>query len=72
MALEVMHKAAADGFRFPLVISDFQMPDMNGLGFVEAIRQSSEIEDTPVMILSSVDLSFQKETFAELGCDGNL
>ncbi|MGB0906354.1 MAG: response regulator [Maricaulaceae bacterium] len=56
MALNVMQEMASEGFTFPLVISDFQMPGMNGLDLVKAIRGTPSIATTPFMILSSVDM----------------
>lgn len=67
MALEVIEKAADEGFRFPLIISDYQMPDMNGFEFVTALRRSPQIHDTPVIILSSENLSLHTHDFAKLG-----
>ncbi len=56
-ALELMRKAAAKGFIFPAVISDYQMPNMDGLSFIRAVRADPLIAPTPIMVLSSVDLA---------------
>lgn len=56
-ALHLMNKAAEKGFHFPLVITDFQMPVMDGLGFIQNVRANPAIADTPIMVLSSVELS---------------
>jgi two-component system response regulator YesN len=40
---------------FDLIVTDFAMPGMNGLDFVEIVRQS--MPDTPIILLSGHDLS---------------
>ena len=36
-----------------LVITDFNMPGMNGIEFLEALRRSADFEDLPVIMVSS-------------------
>jgi signal transduction histidine kinase len=36
-----------------LIVSDVMMPELDGMGLVEAIRKDSEISDTPVILLSA-------------------
>lgn len=36
-----------------LVITDFNMPEMDAVGFLEAFRQSPEFQDVPVIVVSS-------------------
>lgn len=43
---------ADEGGRFDLVISDVNMPDMDGLSFIEALRRG-ESRKTPVFMLSA-------------------
>ena len=38
---------------FDLIISDIQMPDMNGFEFIQKLRKYSNYEKTPVIIVSS-------------------
>lgn len=66
-ALSVMLKMSARNFRFPVVISDFQMPKMDGLDFVKAVRAEPSIKQTPIMILSSVDLAPLKRSLLTEG-----
>jgi signal transduction histidine kinase len=47
-ALEVIKKRKPG-----LVISDVMMPELDGMGLVEAIRKDSNIIDTPVILLSA-------------------
>jgi len=41
-----------DGARFDLIVSDIEMPGMDGFAFAEAIRSSAEWADTPLVALS--------------------
>lgn len=38
---------------FDLIISDIQMPEMNGFEFVEKLRNMANYKDTPIIIISS-------------------
>ena len=49
----MLKDAIADGEPFRLVISDVNMPDVDGYAFVGWIREQSELADTPVIMLSS-------------------
>jgi two-component system chemotaxis response regulator CheY len=42
-----------DGRRFDAVVCDFQMPQMDGLEFVKAMRASAQYRDIPVLMLSA-------------------
>lgn len=59
--------AARGSHSLPIVISDFQMPQMDGLEFVRRIRADATIAETPVMVLSSVDGVALKREFRALG-----
>jgi CheY-like chemotaxis protein len=52
-ALEILTRAGIRGSRFAAVISDLQMPDMDGFEFVENIRKSALFGRVPVLLLSS-------------------
>jgi signal transduction histidine kinase/HPt (histidine-containing phosphotransfer) domain-containing protein len=52
--LQAMREAAADSAPFDLVLLDYQMPDMDGMGFLRALRAESAIADTPCVVLSSL------------------
>ena len=47
--------------QFNLIISDIQMPEMNGFQFVKELRKSQNYENCPVVIISSEP----KETYEE-------
>jgi two-component system, chemotaxis family, chemotaxis protein CheY len=39
--------------KFDLVITDWNMPEMDGLSFVTHVRGSEELKDTPVLMFTS-------------------
>jgi two-component system sensor histidine kinase/response regulator len=52
--LEAARAAAADGTPFDLVLLDYQMPDVDGMGFLRALRADAAIANTPCVVLSSL------------------
>ena len=53
IALKVIAHAATKGIKFDLIITDYQMPHMNGEQLFDAIH--TQYKDIPVLMLSSVD-----------------
>lgn len=49
-ALGILKKQKPD-----IIISDIEMPEMNGYEFCKAVKQNSETENIPLIILSSLD-----------------
>ena len=41
------------GHHFDIIISDIEMPDMNGFEFAEKVRANPSLQDTPMLALSS-------------------
>ncbi len=41
------------GEKFDLIITDINMPKMNGISFIKSAREMSEYKSTPVMVLST-------------------
>ncbi len=52
-ALERLRVAQRDGQPFALVLSDMQMPHIDGLAFAERIRQDPELTNTAMIVLTS-------------------
>jgi two-component system sensor histidine kinase/response regulator len=52
-AIGVLREASNAGKRIPLVLSDVNMPDADGLTLTEWIRQDPELADTTVIVLTS-------------------
>ncbi len=72
---------AADGLQaldqlrqesFDLVISDVQMPNLDGLGLLTRIRQNPEMRDLPVVLLTSLEGSEDQQLGLQLGADAYL
>ncbi len=55
--------------RYDLVISDVDMPRMNGFEFVQLIKQDERLHDTPVMIVSYKDREEDRQRGLEAGAD---
>jgi two-component system sensor histidine kinase/response regulator len=52
-ALNAVHRAAADGAPFRLVLVDFHMPNVDGLELTEQIRRIPEAAGVKIIIMSS-------------------
>ena len=53
--------------KFDLVITDLNMPNMDGFELIKALRESPEYHDLPVIILTSLSDQANKEEGAKLG-----
>jgi two-component system, chemotaxis family, chemotaxis protein CheY len=53
--------------KFNLVITDLNMPMMDGLEFIKTLRENPEFHDLPVIILTSLTDQATKEQGARLG-----
>jgi PAS domain S-box-containing protein len=55
-----------------LIISDFQMPFMDGAEFIKRLRQTSAGRDVPVIVLSSVDFLHNANKHSDVTVQGTL
>lgn len=55
--------------RFDLIITDINMPDINGLELLSYIRKNPSTENTPVLIVTSEDSAVQKDRGMALGAN---
>jgi CheY-like chemotaxis protein len=53
-ALEVLQEAVSEGDPFRLAILDMQMPGMDGEELGRAIRETANLQDTPMVMMSSI------------------
>jgi two-component system, chemotaxis family, chemotaxis protein CheY len=60
----------ADGERFDLVITDLNMPVMDGLAFVRAIRTRPQYKFTPVLMLTTESHETRKQAGKAAGATG--
>ena len=54
-ALEKTQKAMREGDRYDIIISDWKMPNLTGIEFLERLRKNPFYEKTPFILLTSVD-----------------
>jgi len=66
-ALAALTRACIRGPRFAAVISDLQMPEMDGFELVENIRRSPQFGEIPVLLLSSSVQQGERERCRKLG-----
>jgi two-component system, chemotaxis family, sensor kinase CheA len=63
-ALELLRTEIAD-----LIITDIQMPRMDGFGLVEALKADTRLKEIPVIIVSSLESAADQERGLLLGAD---
>ncbi|MBT5830142.1 MAG: response regulator, partial [Candidatus Latescibacteria bacterium] len=66
-ALDVLSQAAEQSSVFDLVVTDYQMPDIDGFTFVEQMRQNKKLAQIPVMILTAAGQAGDALRCKELG-----
>jgi len=66
-AIAALDRALVAGNPFPLALIDFQMPDLDGFGLAELVKQRPELATTMIMMLSSVGHRGDAIRFRELG-----
>lgn len=50
-----------DGTKFSLIISDVNMPQMNGIEFLKAVKADSRYQFTPVLMLTTESQESKKQ-----------
>jgi DNA-binding response OmpR family regulator len=60
------------GHQVDIIVADYEMPFMNGLDFIRALRQSATHRHTPLMMLSVTDDVHNKITCLRQGADDYL
>ncbi len=58
--------------RFDLVVSDIQMPRLDGLGLTRWIRSEPEYKQLPVVLVSSLDTESDRKAGLDVGADAYL
>ncbi|MCU0495715.1 MAG: hybrid sensor histidine kinase/response regulator [Anaerolineae bacterium] len=59
-------------FEFDLVISDVEMPHMNGLELTARIKQTAQYQHLPIILLTSLSKPEQREAGLRVGADAYL
>jgi len=65
---EALEKARAHSI--DLVLSDWNMPVMGGLGFIQGLRAEARYKDVPVLVLTTEEDDVSKSAARELGVSG--
>lgn len=71
-AINALRAANQVGQRIPLVLSDVNMPEVDGLTLTEWIRQDADLADSPVIILTSGTHPEYLKRFEELNVAAHL
>src|SRR5208282_1217734 len=59
-------------FSFDLILTDLNMPEMDGFGFLEGARKVPHCEKTPILVLTSQTEEWQVDRAFKLGANGYL
>ncbi len=70
--LKIEEKLAAGGFDIDLVITDIEMPKMDGLHLTSRIRKEDRLAKIPIFIFSSLASEDNKRKWQSLGANGIL
>ena len=65
-ALRILKEAAVGGTEIPLVLSDVNMPDIDGFTLAEQIREDAKLSDVVIIMLTSGDRSTDRQRCSEL------
>ncbi len=68
--LELLAALQAGGENFDLLISDVNMPEMNGLDLARAIKSDERYKTKPIIILTTESSEQMKMTGKEIGVTG--
>jgi two-component system chemotaxis response regulator CheY len=58
--------------KFELVITDLNMPNMDGFGLIKALRENPEYHEIPIIILTSLSDQATKDSAMKLGASSYL
>lgn len=58
------------GQRVQLIITDLNMPVMDGITFIQSVRQKQEWKHTPILMLTTEGLNTKKEQGKAAGATG--
>ena len=67
LALHWLRQAAAEGDPFRLVISDYQMPQIDGLMLARELRSDASLRQTPFLLFTPLDRRLAPVELQELG-----
>ena len=65
---EGVDKAIAE--RPDLILMDIQLPDINGMEAVKRIRMVDDMQEIPIIAITSYAMAGDREKILNVGCDG--
>jgi len=65
---EGVEKAIAE--RPDLILMDIQLPDINGMKAVKRIRMVDDMQEVPIIAITSYAMAGDREKILNVGCDG--
>jgi CheY-like chemotaxis protein len=65
---EGVEKAIAE--RPDLILMDIQLPDINGMEAVKRIRMVDDMQEVPIIAITSYAMAGDREKILNVGCDG--
>ena len=71
-ALRILKEATAAGTEITLVLSDVNMPDVDGFTMAEQIREDAKLSDVVIIMLTSGDRSTDRQRCTDLGIAAHL
>ncbi len=71
-ALELIQQAQTENSPFELLLADYSMPEMDGEGLLGNIRGNPNLQDMPVVLLTSIQQRGLSQRFSSLGCNAFL
>ncbi|AQR63110.1 response regulator [Brevundimonas sp. LM2] len=63
--LEVLSQTHPD-----VIITDINMPNLDGFGFIEAVRQDARLKSTPILVLTTESDADKKQRARSAGATG--
>ncbi len=70
--MDAMEKISSLDKSVDMIITDLNMPNMDGYELISSLRQSEEYSDTPIIILSSEEDAADKALGSEVGANSYL
>lgn len=70
IALKILEQVHGEGQEVSLVVTDFEMPQMDGLGLTKAIREHQNFQNLPIVFHSSLSGDASIEAGANAGANG--
>ncbi len=62
--------AKAEGEQFDIIVTDINMPEMNGIELIKELRKKEAYKFTPIVVLSTLSMKDKVEEGKEAGASG--